>query len=545
MSSLAKTLKSKIQIDWMLLIFLMCSMNVKLYIKVAGICVYLVYALFIKKYKRNFSPSGFLIFYISISLLGIISSISGGSVLADGYPMLLGVGILHWGAAAAICFLLQLTISNSSGEVLYKTIQLFFIVNFIWSLTELGLIISTIHSFPYWIKHNDLVYGISTGDHIMGLFRSTSITNAALTAIGAVYFLYNRNLVMAMICMLTCSLATSNAILLVFLLVAIMAIILGPGKNVRISSLITVLLTIVFYFVISPDNVSYIAKLTGDYNNQPIATTTVDTVKVNNTVNVSSKNNNGIEKSNEKTTSLDSLMGKVLSGQGPGVLAGEKYGDVAIKARCFSDIKAILSGMELMKINDIHERQKELPSILFLDNCFDKPLDSSELVTYKYPLKLYTFEETLHYLGRDVRTFFLGAGIANFSSKLAVKATGLGLQGSYPDDRIYASRPFLENHLYEILYLYSLPASKHSIVNTPNSVYNQIAGEYGVIGVLLLLFFYFGYAIKRSKGRPLGYLLVSMVVILFGVEYWFEMMSITVLFELLIMSEIKNVHVES
>ena len=160
------------------------------------------------------------------------------------------------------------------------------------------------------------------------------------------------------------------------------------------------------------------------------------------------------------------------------------------------------------------------------------------LSTFHNPIKLYTNLQTVDYLFSDMRNFIAGAGIGNFSSKQAIKTTGLGLQGTYPIKNLYASESFLEYHMYSLLYVLGLPVSEHSIINMPNSVYNQIAGEYGFLGVVLFVFLYLGYIWKKKKLLGAAVFIVLLTLAFLGFEYWFEMISLTVIFELLMFIKI-------
>jgi len=69
-------------------------------------------------------------------------------------------------------------------------------------------------------------------------------------------------------------------------------------------------------------------------------------------------------------------------------------------------------------------------------------------------------------------------------------------------------------------------------MNYPFSVYNQVLGEYGLIGVLLFVLFYLGFFLKRYKKITYGRYMIILLFCFFFMEYWFEMFSLIVLFEL-------------
>ena len=130
--------------------------------------------------------------------------------------------------------------------------------------------------------------------------------------------------------------------------------------------------------------------------------------------------------------------------------------------------------------------------------------------------------------------------MANFSSRLAFKATILNTAGKYPARLEYINTDFLYNHLYLYLYYHSQDQSKHEAKNTPDAVYYQVAGEYGIAGMVCLLFLYFGFFIRRIPKRSFGLPLLLVLAGAFFAEYWFEQFSIVVLFELLLFLDIKQ-----
>ena len=62
----------------------------------------------------------------------------------------------------------------------------------------------------------------------------------------------------------------------------------------------------------------------------------------------------------------------------------------------------------------------------------------------------------------------------------------------------------------------------------------------GVIGLAAFLFFYIGFFYKHHKKMSYGIPLFFILLAAFFVEYWFEQLSIVVLFELMIFIDIKQ-----
>lgn len=156
------------------------------------------------------------------------------------------------------------------------------------------------------------------------------------------------------------------------------------------------------------------------------------------------------------------------------------------------------------------------------------------------PGKWIAYKELAAFLKGHTGLIPLGTGIAGFSSRAAFKATGLNMAGSYPVKYRYINPWFRSNYFYLFLYYHSQIQAKHAAANTPDSVYSQLLGEYGIAGVLAFSIFYVGYFLRRSalKGPGLGLLLMLLAGLL--VEYWFEQLSIVILFELLMFLNMKQ-----
>jgi hypothetical protein len=151
----------------------------------------------------------------------------------------------------------------------------------------------------------------------------------------------------------------------------------------------------------------------------------------------------------------------------------------------------------------------------------------------KLPGKVISYQQTLEYLFGNPKRMLFGSGAGLFSSKLAFRASGLGTEGNYPARYVHIDPAFLDNHLSLFVFYFTKGNQHHSIINTPFSVYNQALGEYGIAGLAALLIFYFGFFIRRNTKGLHPWLLLGIVAFSFCTDYWFEQLSIVILFELL------------
>ena len=158
---------------------------------------------------------------------------------------------------------------------------------------------------------------------------------------------------------------------------------------------------------------------------------------------------------------------------------------------------------------------------------------SSTVVEDVPPRKLTSFQQTLAFSSSSYSNFFFGNGIGNFSSRLAYIA-GCEYVSWYPPYLVRRSHQFNNNHFqlwnYDIL---STPFFDGT-ANQPFSVFNQFLGEYGFIGTIILLYFYFYSLFKQSKKYSFIRLLLVLLFFYMLLDYWFEFFSVIVVFELIV-----------
>jgi hypothetical protein len=156
------------------------------------------------------------------------------------------------------------------------------------------------------------------------------------------------------------------------------------------------------------------------------------------------------------------------------------------------------------------------------------------------PGKLIGMLQTINFFKQHPGKIILGDGMGNFSSKLAFRASSLGIAGGYPAKYTYIDHDFLVNHLDLYLNFFSKRAGYHSLTNSPFSVYDQLFAEYGIIGLLLFFIYYLGFFAKNFKALTYGLPILLLTAAVLFMDYWFEQLSILVLFELLLFLDIKE-----
>ncbi len=190
-------------------------------------------------------------------------------------------------------------------------------------------------------------------------------------------------------------------------------------------------------------------------------------------------------------------------------------------------------------IADTSDYQKRLLAFIGMHKP-SLPLSAQDNYKATLPGKVISWVQTLHFLALHPFKIIMGDGIGNFSSKLAFRASGLGFAGGYPKKYIYLDPDFLSNHLDVYLNFFSKKTDFHSLTNNPDSVYDQLLAEYGLLGLIAFMIWYLGYFLKYYKKLTYGLPILLMVLALFFIEYWFEQLSILVFFELLLLLNIKE-----
>ncbi|MFM6924155.1 MAG: hypothetical protein ACKOU7_01535 [Ferruginibacter sp.] len=189
--------------------------------------------------------------------------------------------------------------------------------------------------------------------------------------------------------------------------------------------------------------------------------------------------------------------------------------------------------------NDTNEVEKKLMQLV--DTTAAKLPVASPLVKHPgLPGKMIAFQQTFQFLRRHPAKIITGTGIGNFSSKLAFRATAMNLTGSYPARFAYINDDFKLNHLDLYAYYFAGKDDYHSVVNSPNSTYDQLISEYGLAGLMSFVFFYILFFVKKLKKYSAAIPVMIFMLGMFFIDYWFENLSVVILFELLLFVNIKQ-----
>jgi hypothetical protein len=526
------------KVDWKILIFLILFLNIKLPAKI--IAIVLIYLLqFDFKLGFNLKNSRLPLFYLLIIPIAFLGLIINKNYQHTHYILLFLTGIGFWLLSILAIHQVKLMVDKTNTETIHRTIIAFFIINAIISLANLGYIMWETGSInPYTFRGLYQAYFINTGDDIKGLTFDISSTNAALNALGVIYFLVKEKPLMLCVCMCTLLLTYSNLITLILFAVLLLLFVLKSTRTQKSMIVICLGLLLIFMVKISPQNKNYVAQ-------------SIQVI-------LHKKNANQIPyivpaKPIRLTDKPDSLLNPDEKRQKIALLYLDSVhkGHQPKPLTYFKKIIPVSTGGKIMiPTPDTTAEQNNLSKEIEPDRRLmlgfigthpsNLPLSTQQNYAPAIPGKLTGMIQTFRFLQQHPADAIAGLGIGNFSSKIAFRAVGLGMRGRYPEKYTYINPAFLTNHLDLYLSYFSKSVAYRSVMNNPFSVYDQLLTEYGLLGLLALLIFYLGFFIKQYKMLSYGLPMLLFVAGIFFIDYWFEQLSVLVLFELMLFLDMKE-----
>jgi len=531
--------KIKTLVDWKLLGFLILFLNIKLEVKIAALV--LIYILqFDFGFGFRLKDSRLPLFYLLILPISIAGFIINKNYQNVSYLLVFSIGVLFWLLCIGAVHQINLMVERNDIETIHRTITAFFILNAVFSIANLAVIIWHTHSFnPYTFKGFHQQYFVSTGDYIKGITFDISSTNGALNVLGVVYFLIKNKPEMACLCMAILMLTASNLITLMLLFTLGLLFVFRSTKDQKSIMIMCLAIFLTFMLKISPQNTRYVTETFKRALHMPVDTSFRIIVAP---VPITSKPDSILnpEEKREKiaTLYLDNAAAVIKKQKADHDTALAKTvpvtgsGKVYIPPPYIYDLQfrigwAIVPDQKIL-LDFIAAHKSELP------------LSSPPKYTQGLPGKLTGIIQTLKYLHNQPTKILAGTGIGNFSSKIAFRATGLGLRGKYPAQYTYINPAFLSNHLDLYMNFFSRDVGLHSVTNNPFSVYDQLLSEYGLLGLAALLIYYLGFFAKQYQNLTYGIPLLLIISAFFFIDYWFEQLSLMVLFELMLFLNIKE-----
>lgn len=535
--------KWKSYADWKLLALLLLFLNVKLAVKIPAIAI--IYLLqFDFKFGFSLKNSRLPLFYPLIIVLSLTGLIINRGYQDINYIIVIITGVFFWLLCILAVHHVKLSVEKHDAATIHRTLLLFFIINVAVSAGNLLAIIWETHAInPYTYQGNYQKYFIGTGDYIKGISFDTSTTNAALNAMGVIYFLVRQKPVMLLASMATLLLCGSNFVNITLLLI-LAALFAFRSTRAQKSLIVTCLMFMVVFMVkVSPQNNIYVAEtIKNAFEKQKPHPAAVQPTAA---VLPITQRPDSVLTPDERKEKIAKLYLDSLSAAQYLKDTKDKPPLVAVKPIIRNEEGRIMlpqDSIHTARFQSIKVPQAAQQPLIRFINTHDAalPISAKTVKVPQLPGKAISMLQTGKFLLQHPARILAGDGIGNFSSKLAFRATGLGIAGGYPHKYIYINPDFLKNHLDVYLDFFSKQTGLHSLTNSPFSVYNQLAAEYGLLGLLAFAVYYIWFFARHYKKLTYGLPTLALMLAVLLVDYWFEQLSIIVFFELLLFLNIKE-----
>jgi hypothetical protein len=521
------------QIDWPLLVFLLLFMNVKLYIKVIAI-------LFIYSFRFNFNfgfkfrNSRLPLFYVAVMIISFFNLILYRLYPDFHYDLVFLTGLFFWLLCILAIHQLKLSVDTVKPHILNNTLVIFFMINALVSIINIAVIIAETGALnPFLYQGLFQKYFIGTGDYVRGIFFDTSTTNALINAFGLVFFLTRKRLIMALVCTVILLLTGSNSTNFLLIIVLIYLFIFQSTRNQKSIISICFFLLILFLAKVSPQNNNYVlGMIKRDFSR-------VERLPVPPISSMPSITKLETDLRHKEQQIAESFMDSVKKNSQNQIQPVSGLLNIADPFWRPTLPQPDINSREYQSSQDTSNILRELLQYIKKQNM-DSLVWGRKYNWDNQAGKLIAMHQTIGFFQQNPSKLLTGTGIGNFSSKLAFRATALKIAGGYPAKFQYISQGFRLNHFALFLYYFTKPVESHSIVNTPDSVYDQLIGEYGITGLIAFFFLYIGFFTKLIKRHTYAIPLLILLMGAFCLGYWFEQLSIVLIFELLLLIDPKT-----
>lgn len=457
------------------------------------------------------------LFFLLIILLAGVNFLFFIRDFSSSYIIAFLVGNAFWIFSLLSFHQLKLSVERYGAKTAHNTLKVFTILHFVLSIYQLvNIMILTGKVNPY--EGLPFPYGMSTGDNIYGALFGFSLYNVTISTFLTIYFLFKRQAGYAILASTSVVLVFSNfgslvyaGILLGLAFVGMLNLItdrkynllnrLSPPGNFGLYIPFCLLFIVIMYVTVSPSNAEYI----------------VMKVKAKIfSIDVQGKNN---YRSIIADQQVDPKAYEPYADDGYLDEKFERYADES-KAY-FSNVSNQSSGTAEDRISIKREMTK-----VYIHNLQGKTL---------------AVLETKAFLKSSPMNMLMGAGTTRFSSNIAQKMAGFDSSRLFMNYLPSFSSPlYEENHKLLIEERIKSEEAYFSTANFPDSFYNQIFGEYGVLGVLTFLFFYVGYFYKSFNKLSYGIWLFLILVPFAHLSYIFDTLCVMPFFEWLMLIDIEE-----
>ncbi|HEY9177283.1 MAG TPA: hypothetical protein VIN07_06310 [Flavipsychrobacter sp.] len=499
-------------IDWVILLFLLLFTNQAMFsVKLLGLAfVYLARPNFRFGINKGRVP----LFIPLLLLLSLANFFLFVRDFSSEYIAAFVAGNMLWIFSFLSFHQIKLSVERYGVITAHKTLKVFIVLHFLFCIGQLVRIMVITDTLNPYVGL-EFPYGMSTGDNVFGTFMENSLYNVTVSGFLAIYFLFKRAWFHAMLASVCVILVFSNfgtivfgSVLLGLFFTGTMYSVTGgklrwlkkiaPPGNFAIYIPAYIFLIVILYVTVSPDNADYFVA------------------KVKNkifSIEVEGKNNY------------------------KGLIADQKpYPEAFIMTA--SEYHA-LKNLEKDKISFTTATKQSATT----DKVSRVTIKRNMTKTYVMQLQGKTLAvlETMQFLKSSPIHLFFGAGTTRFSSHIAQKMAG------YDSSRLFmhvlprfVSPEYRENHVLLIEERIKSEKAYFSTANFPDSFYNQIFGEYGLLGAFLFVFFYVGYFFKSIHKLSYGLWLFVILLPFAHLSYIFDTMCVMPFFEWLLLIDIES-----
>jgi hypothetical protein len=507
-----------------LLVFLILLCNYRFSFKIAALA-----GIYFYRPDFKFKRDGIFFFYLAMIALGIVNSAFFHVRDTAGQWGVLFTSSLIWTGGLLAYHQIRLFTEKSDPVRLLNTIKVLAVVNLLVSLFDLLKVMVATGAVNPYAQISAPPYGISSGDLIGGVFGGMHLVNTILSAFLLITFIYYGNFTFVLICLIPFLLTGSNFSTLMLAVMLIYAIITLKNTVRKYYALFCLPVIILFYIKVAPENARYMSNLIAKMiTREPQSSEVVQAQPAN----------------------VPPLMQRLDKEQ-----LIQLY--LEYKRRQGAKLNSNLNDEHLQIYRKIAHYEQDRKTfeientnyVFFKKDSIKNAKLNSEFYEYgklrQYDFnreagKVTSFRQTISYLKENPANMMFGAGPGGFSSRMAFISSRI-----VDDSRLlmlapkYETAEFRQNHKSIFKYLMFLDDESHSIINLPFSWYNQVAGEYGLLGILAFILLYLLYFVRILPLSRCGRILLPAMIAFFLFDYWFERLSVMVVFEMLMLLDLK------
>lgn len=391
------------------------------------------------------------------------------------------IGMIYWLSSLLLCVLIYIQITAKDSITIIRSLKFFTILNFsvsIFQFLKICIIEGVINPFNTGHQHP---YGVSSGDMITGLLGGVHLTNVFVSLILILFYVHKKSTIFVFLSLIPFLLCGSNfgSMLLLFCLSIYFLVSRQKLYAFKISSSIFLVL-IAFYLIITPYNAHHTyAKIESIITKKPI-----------------------VDEEYQQDVDNSTLL-------------SYKSGTKSINQLSKSQQETI-------------ERLEKRKGIILYD-------------FYTVAGKKTSYQQTINFLKSNPKYLFFGAGLGRFSSNIAFNFSGIvdnsAMNRLFPS---YQSALFEKNHKSIYAYMKTTHVIFHSESNKPFSSYNQLFGEYGLLGFFIFLFGYIVYFFRRVDKRTYSIPVLIALLFALNLNYFFEGLNLLLFFEVIMFLNIKE-----